>query len=126
MVLYWLAHGIFHERMNPLYDIGASTIRKYTYIVCDVSSNGDKLFFVYVHIPTRNWLFNIIEQLCDITGLQQIYGVIDGTHIPLTVNPNKQITSFVANFYNRKHFHSIVLQTMCDYDMFFRMHALVN
>jgi len=69
MVLYWLAHGISHERMNPLYDIGASTIRKYTYIVCDVSSNGEKLFFVYVHIPIRNWLFNIIEQLCDITSL---------------------------------------------------------
>jgi hypothetical protein len=33
MVLYQLAHGISLERMNALYDVGASTIRKYTYIV---------------------------------------------------------------------------------------------
>jgi hypothetical protein len=61
MVLYRLAHGIFLERMNALYDVGASTIRKYIYIVCDVLSNGDKLFSVYVHTPTRDRLFNIID-----------------------------------------------------------------
>jgi hypothetical protein len=49
----------------------------------------------------------------------QICGVIDGTHIPLSAKLNKQITSFVANFYNRKHFHSIVFQVVCDCDMFF-------
>jgi hypothetical protein len=54
MVLYRLAHGIFPKRMNALYDVGAFTIRKYTYIVCDVLSNGDKLFSVYVHTPTRD------------------------------------------------------------------------
>jgi len=26
---------------------------------------------------------------------------------------------FVANFYNRKYFHNIVLETVCDCDMFF-------
>jgi hypothetical protein len=61
MVLYQLAHGISHKRMNALYGVGASTIRNYTYIVCDVLSNGDKLFLVYVHIPIRDRLLNIIE-----------------------------------------------------------------
>jgi predicted transcriptional regulator YheO len=61
MVLYQLAHGIFFERINTLYDVGAFTIKKYTYIVCDVLSNGDKLFSIYVHTFTRNQLFNIIE-----------------------------------------------------------------
>jgi hypothetical protein len=89
MVLYWLAHGIFLERMNALYGVGASTIRKYNYNVCDVLFNGDNLFLVYVHTLTRDWLFNIIEWFCDIIGLQQICGVIDGTHIPLTGKPNK-------------------------------------
>jgi hypothetical protein len=51
--------------------------------------------------------------------LQQICGVIDGTHIPLNVKPNKQITFSIADFYNRKCFHNIVLQAMCDYDMLF-------
>jgi hypothetical protein len=49
--------------------------------------------------------------------LQQICGVIDGTHITLSVKPNKQITSSIAIFYNRKCFHIIVLQVVCDCDM---------
>jgi hypothetical protein len=68
MVLYWLAHGISPERMNALYGVGASTIRKYTYIVCDVLSNGDKLFSVYVHTPW-NRLLKVIELFCDIISL---------------------------------------------------------
>jgi hypothetical protein len=51
MVLYQLAHGIFPERMNALYGVSAFTIKKYTYIVCDVLFNGDKLFSIYVHTP---------------------------------------------------------------------------
>ncbi len=47
--------------MNALYGVSAFIIMKYTYIVCDVMSNGDKLFLVYVHTPTRDQLFNIIE-----------------------------------------------------------------
>ncbi len=44
--------------------------------------------------------------------------MIDGTHIPLSTKPNKQITSFVVDSYNRKRFHNIVLQVMCDCDFF--------
>jgi hypothetical protein len=51
MVLYRLAHGISSKRMNALYGVGAFIIRKYTYNVCDVLSNGDKFFSVYVHVP---------------------------------------------------------------------------
>jgi hypothetical protein len=54
MVLYRLAHGNFPERMNALYNVGASTIRKYTYIVCDVLSSDDNFFSIYVHTPTRD------------------------------------------------------------------------
>jgi hypothetical protein len=61
MVLYQLAHGISLEIMNALYNVGASTIRKYTYIVCDVLSNGEKLFSVYVHTPIGDRLLNIME-----------------------------------------------------------------
>jgi hypothetical protein len=77
--------------MNALHNVGASTIRKYTYIVCDALFNGDKLFSVYVHTPIGDRLLNIIEQFCDITSLQQICGVIDGTHIPLSVKRNSHL-----------------------------------
>jgi len=61
MVLYRLAHGIFLEKMNVLYSVGAFIIMKYTYIVGDVLFNGDKLFSVYVHTLTKDRLFHIIE-----------------------------------------------------------------
>jgi hypothetical protein len=119
MVLYQLAHAISFEIMSALYNVSAIIIRKYTYNVCDVLSNGDKLFLIYVHIPIGDPLLNILEQFHDIIGLQQICGVIDGTHIPLSVKPNKQITSSTTYFYNRNRFHSIMFQVACDYDMFF-------
>jgi len=68
MVLYQLAHGISFERMSALYNVDAIIIRKYTYIVCDVLSNGDKLFSTYVHIPIGDPLLNIIEQFHDMTS----------------------------------------------------------
>jgi hypothetical protein len=45
MVLYRLTHGISLERMSALYGVSAFIIMKYTYVVCDVLSNGDKLVF---------------------------------------------------------------------------------
>jgi hypothetical protein len=61
MVLYRLAHGISLEKMNALYGVGALIIMKYTYIVCDVLFNGDRLISVYVHTFTKDQLFHIIE-----------------------------------------------------------------
>jgi len=69
MVLYWLAHEISFERMNALYGIGDFIIKKHIYIVCDVLSNGEKLFSVYVHTPIGDWLIKIIDQFHDIIGL---------------------------------------------------------
>lgn len=53
MVLYWLTHGLFLEMMSALYGARQFTIKKYTYIMCDVLFNVDKLFLIYVHIPTK-------------------------------------------------------------------------
>jgi hypothetical protein len=77
------------------------------------------IVFGLFHTPIGDRLFNIIEQFHDIIGLQQICGVIDGMHILLCVKPNKQITSSTTIFYNRKCFHSIMFQVVCDCDMFF-------
>jgi hypothetical protein len=88
--------------------------------------NGDKLFSFYVHTTTKDQLFHIIEWFCVIIGLQQICGVINGTHILLSAKPNKQIISSTIDFYNRKRFHNIVFQAACDCDMFFWNSCLIN
>ena len=84
-------------------------------IVCRVLGTGeDGLFFQFIHTPQGDCLQNIIESFRDITGLSNIAGAIDGTHIPLSTRPNRRYTPMPFDFFNRIFFHSIVLQGVCD------------
>jgi len=120
LVLYRLAHGVSSARMHNLYGCGESTIRKYSMIVCRaLGSAEDGLFFQFIHTPDGDRLQRIIESFRDITGLPNIAGVIDGTHIPLTSRPSRRHTPMPQDFFNRKKFHSIVLQGVCDTNRMF-------
>jgi len=72
------------------------------------------LFSLCISIPSGNSLHSIISDFEKITVLPNICGAIDGTHIPLSENPNKSITLVATNFSNRKKFNSIILQGVCD------------
>jgi len=90
IVLYMFAHGLSPKHMLDKFDVGTSTICKYVDIVCDVLCNKDKLFDKYIKIPTGDHLLHIIQQFEDLTGLPNICGAIDGTHIPLAERPNRR------------------------------------
>ena len=106
--------------MHNLYGCGESTIRKYTMIVCRALETADDgLFFNFIHTPYSDRLQSIIESLKDITGLSNIVGAIDGIHIPLTYRPSRRYTPMPQDFFNRKKFHSIVLQGICDSNKMF-------
>ena len=113
-VIYRFAHGHSAEHMADRFKIGASTIRKYVDIVCDILTDTDKLFSHYISIPSGDRLLSIISNFEDITGLPNICRTIDGTHIPLAQNPNQRATLATSDFFNRKKFHSLVLQAVCD------------
>ena len=85
LVLYRLAHNVSCARMHNLYGCGESTIRKYTRIVYRaLATRGEgSLVFHFFHTPHSDRLYNIIEGFRDLTGLPNIAGAIDGTHIPL-------------------------------------------
>ncbi len=88
--------------------------------MCDVLFNVDKLFSVYVHTPIGDQLHNLFEWFGDIIGLPQICGVIDSAHIWLSAKPNKQVTSLVADSYNKKRFHNnVMVQAVNDCDHIF-------
>ena len=71
--------------MHNLYGCGESTIQKYTMIVCQtLRTVDDGLLFNFIHTPSGDRLQSIIESFRDISGLPNIAGAIDGTHIPLT------------------------------------------
>ena len=119
LVVYRLAQGLFCKAMDDLYGYGQFTLRKYTLIICKVLSPQDGLFRRYIHTPTGHRLTDTIRKFCDIIGLPNIVGAIDGTHIPLSCKPQRGLTPMPCNFFNRKKFHSVLLQAVCDSERFF-------
>ena len=119
LVLYRLAHGVSCARMHNLYGCGESIIRKYTLIICRVLVFLEGIFHHFIHTPTGDRLQGIIKKFKDITRLPNIPGTIDETHIPLTCRPTRQFTPMPSDFYNRKRFHNIILQGVCDADRIF-------
>ena len=113
-VIYRLAHGHSPEHMADRFKVGASTIKKYVDIVCDILTDREKLFSHYIVIPSGDHLQGIINDFEELTGLSNICRAIDGIHIPLAERPSKRITLVESDFYNRKKYHSIVLQGVCD------------
>ena len=87
LVLYRLAHGYSCKAMNMLYGCGESTIRKYTLIVCRVLSPRNGQFHAYVHARRGHRLMDVIRKFKGLTGLPNVVGAIDGTHIPLSTRP---------------------------------------
>lgn len=63
----------------------------------------------YIRKPTGDRLQTIIQTFEDQCGLPQVGGAIDGSHIPI-----KAPTDEPDAYYNRKGFHSIVLQAVVD------------
>ena len=119
LVIYRLAHGFSCKAMHMLYGCGESTIRKYTLIVCRVLSSRNGLFGVYIHAPRGHRVMDTIRKFRDLTGLPNVVGAIDGTHIPLSTRPQRGLTPMPCDFFNRKKFYSVLLQAVCDAEGFF-------
>ena len=119
LVVYRLAHGFSCKAMDNLYGCGESTIRKYTSIVCRVLSHQDGFFGIYIHAPRGHRLADTIRKFRDITSLPNAVGAIDGTHIPLSSRPQRDLTPIPSDFFNRKKFHSVLLQAVCNLERFF-------
>ena len=109
-MIYRLAHGHSLKHMANRFKITNSIIRKYIDIVCDIFTNKEKLSSHYITIPSGDHLQRIINDFEELTGLFNICKAIDGTHIPLLEHPCKIITLAPSDFFNKKKFHSIVLQ----------------
>ena len=43
-----------------------------------------------------------IRKFKDLTGLPNVVGAIDGTHIPLSTRPNRGLILMPCDFFNRK------------------------
>ena len=86
-------------------------------LIYNIRAYVTNLIFVAIIFTTFNFQGNraqeVIEGFASKHGLRAI-GAIDGSHI--AIRPPEQSPE---NYINRKNFHSIILQAVCDHEMFF-------
>ena len=81
----------------------------------------DALFGRYIHAPTGHRLHDTICKFCNIIGLPNVVGAINGIHIPLSYKPQRGLIPMLCDVFNRKKFHSVLLQAMCNSERFFKI-----
>jgi hypothetical protein len=126
IVVYQFAHGFNVSHMANEFNVGTSTIKKYVDIVCDVLMNKNKLFSKYINIPSSQCLRDINLCFETLRGIPNICGIIKRTHIPFVNLPSKIVTLTIGDFFNKKKFHDIVLQVVCDVNKIFGTFVLAN
>ena len=74
----------------------------------------DLLLPKYIYIPSGESLKGVVAGFKDKFGFPQCAGAVDGTHIPI-VSPHE----CQADYYNRKGWHSIILQGVVNHNGLF-------
>ena len=74
------------------------------------SAIAESLLQHCVQIPNKHDLKEIIEGFKCCWNFPRVVGAVDGTHIPITRPSQNQ-----SDYYNRKGYHSIIMQVVFDY-----------
>ena len=78
-------------------------------MINDVTNCLVRLSCEYIKMPTQQELLNVMGGFHEISGFPNDIGAIDGTHIRIKSPPNDEHL-----FLNRKNYHSINVQGVCD------------
>jgi hypothetical protein len=108
-VLYRLAHGYAPKQVANMFGMGKSTLIFYTQRVTKILAGN--LYSRYISIPSGTRLLEVISEFKELTGLDNMCGAIDGSHIKLRAQPDRRYTP--ADYWCRHHIHSILLQGVC-------------
>ena len=107
-VQWFLATGVDYRTVSQLFGVSKSSVRVCGHQVC--SAIVTCLLPKYIHIPSGSALTENVEAFKTQYGFPQCVGAVDGSHIPI-VSPHQ----CPADFYNRKGWHSIILQGTVDH-----------
>ena len=108
ITLWKLATNIEYRTLSALFGLGRSTVGE---IVLDTShAIATHLLSQYVRIPQEEKLKEIVEGFETYWGFPQAAGAVDGTHIPI-IRPEES----ASDYYNRKGYYSIIVQSMVDF-----------
>ncbi len=105
VTLWFLATGAEYRTIGHLFDILKSSVCIIRKEVC-----ASILLPPFIKFPSGSYLEEVVNGFKNQFGFPQCVGAIDGSHIPI-VSPHE----CPANYYNRKGWHSIVLQGTVDH-----------
>lgn len=98
------------DMIADLFGVGRSTVAALMSEFCDAVN--EILFDVYVKYPkTHAQKLLVAEGFYQRWQFPGCFGSIDGTHIPIIAPPE-----YAADYFNYKHFHSLVLLGVVDYN----------
>ena len=95
--------------ISNLFGVGLSTTCIVLHEVC--RAIVDHLAAKYIHFPTGQGLRTIVDGFESKWGFPQCTGAIDGSHIPIIAPAENAL-----DYYNRKGFHSVILQAVVDHE----------
>ena len=107
VTLWGLGTNVEFHTISHLFGVGISTACVTVRDVC--SAIVEKLAPRFITVPCGNELKAVVEGFLSRWGFPQCVGAIDGSHIPI-IAPKENAT----DYFNRKKFHSVVLQALVD------------
>ena len=107
LTLWYLATNADYRTIGHLFGVSKATVCMVTKEVCNAIVKV--LLPRYIQVPAGDELKKVVEGFRNDLGFPQCAGVIDGTHIPI-ISPEE----CPSDYYNRKGFHSIIMQGMVD------------
>ena len=108
ITLWFLSTGADYRTIGHLFGVSKSTVCVVTKEVC--AAIVEHLLPEYIKIPTGAALDENVRHFRVDHSFPQCVGAVDGTHIPI-VSPRE----CPADYYNRKGWHSIILQGTVDH-----------
>ena len=103
ITLWYLSTGSDFRTIGHLFGVSKSAVSIIVQEVC--AAITEKLLPTNIQFPTGEKLQQTVDGFMDRYGFPQCFGVVDGSHIPI-VSPQY----FPADYYNRKGWHSVILQ----------------
>lgn len=113
IAIYKLASCAEYRVVGSLFGVHKSSVHNCVYEVC--TAINTILCPSYLKMPSVTEAIKLAETLEKKTGMVQIFGAIDGTHIAI-LPPSNGYRDFV----NRKGWPSMVMQAIVDYNYLFR------
>ena len=105
---YWVAKGEGYCTLANLFDIAKSSVCAIVHDFC--KAVHQVLMPDYIKIPQGDDLQEVLRGFRQRWGFPQCAGVIDGSHIPI-IAPEENHT----DYFNRKGWHSVLLQGVVDH-----------